>query len=66
MQLISTETDGATVRLTSGDLLMLSNALNEVCNRLDVSEFSTRMGVQHEDALVLLQEIGQLYRNVSA
>ena len=66
MQLIATEKDCATVRLDASDILLLTNALNEVCNGLDVPEFSTRIGVQHEDALALLQEMIQLYRNLPA
>ena len=33
---------------------IVRQALNEVCNGLDLTEFSTRMGAEHSDALELL------------
>jgi hypothetical protein len=55
---------GAWVFLTPDDLLMVSNALNEVCNGLDVPEFATRIGVERQEALGLLKNIGVLYDKV--
>jgi hypothetical protein len=39
------------------DLLVVNNALNEVCNGLDLVDFATRMGVERDDALGLLHEV---------
>lgn len=64
MQVISTDTNGANVLLTVQDLLTISNALNEVCNGLDMQEFSTRMGVGLDEALCLLKQVGTLYNEV--
>ena len=47
----------ATIQFTKDELLMLNNALNEVCNALDVSEFSLRMGTDLEEVRALLQQI---------
>jgi hypothetical protein len=55
---------GAGVFLTADELLILSNALNEVCNGLDIPEFATRIGAEREDALRLLKSIGNLYDQV--
>jgi hypothetical protein len=55
---------GAVVLLTADDLLILSNALNEVCNGLDIPEFATRIGAEREDAIRLLKTIGILYDKV--
>ncbi len=65
MDVISTENTGATVSLSAQDVLIISNALNEVCNGLDVPEFSTRMGVELDEALELLEKVGKLYDEVA-
>ncbi len=64
MKLKNVNESGAWVLLAPDELLMLSNALNEVCNALDVPEFATRMGVEREEALRLLEKIGGLYDKV--
>jgi hypothetical protein len=48
----------AVVELTADELLIVNNAINEVCNGIDVPEFSTRIGSGREEALALLKEIG--------
>ena len=45
MTIVELRRDAALVRLTSEELIILNNSLNEVVNALDLSEFSTRMGV---------------------
>jgi hypothetical protein len=52
---------GVCVFLTPDELLMISNALNEVCNGLDIPEFGTRMGVERDEALGLLKDVSELY-----
>jgi len=59
MKTIESHRDGATVQLTRDELGILNNAINEVCNALDI-DFSTRMGATREEALDLLREIHQL------
>lgn len=50
----------ATIRLSLAELRTLNNALNEVCNGLDVAGFSTRIGVEREAAARLLEQIHAL------
>jgi len=55
---------GASVFLTVDELLIISNALNEVCNGLEIPEFATRLGAGQDEALRLLKSIGGLYDRV--
>ena len=47
------------VNLTRADLLLINNALNEVCNAIHIEdfEFQTRLGVSREEARTLLRRI---------
>ncbi|MCI0438269.1 MAG: hypothetical protein L0177_03955 [Chloroflexi bacterium] len=58
------ESDGAVVSLSTHELAILNNALNEVCNGLDIAEFSTRMGAELEEAEGLLNQIGKAIRSL--
>ena len=51
MELKKVDASGAWVVLSPDDLLTVCNALNEVCNGIDVPEFAMRMGVTREEAL---------------
>jgi hypothetical protein len=66
MELKEIQARGATVLLTPDEVLTISNALNEVCNGLDLPEFATRMGVEREDALSLLKDVSALYDKLAA
>jgi hypothetical protein len=49
------------IELTTQELIILNNALNEVCNGISLGgEFSTRMGCSLEEARELLDRIGTL------
>jgi hypothetical protein len=50
----------AEVFLSEEELLAMTNALNEVCNALEVPEFSTRIGLDRNAALQLLREMSDL------
>lgn len=50
----------ATVTLTMDEIDLINNALNEVCNALDVEEFSTRMGFTVGEVEDLLRQINTL------
>lgn len=52
--------DEFVIDLTRNDLLLLYNALNEVCNGIDAWEFSTRLGTQREKALMMQAEIARV------
>jgi hypothetical protein len=61
MNVIESETgDGVVVALSKEELLILNNALNEVCNALDIREFQTRMGANREEVLALLRQVNRL------
>lgn len=57
MKLKSKSGDCVEIQLTSDELMILNNALNEVCNGLDLPEFHTRMGAGREEVGRLLEEI---------
>jgi hypothetical protein len=59
MRLIGVDEDKAQLELSYNEALVLNNALNEVCNGIDIDneEFQTRIGVDREDASSLLQEV---------
>lgn len=54
--------DARTVRVVLGEdeLVLIANALNEVCNGVEIEdfEFSTRLGVERSEARGLLAEVG--------
>lgn len=53
-----------TINLTRDELLIINNALNEVCNGVDLEgEFDTRMGVSVEEARELLKKVDALVRS---
>jgi hypothetical protein len=62
MDVMERTPNSATLKLSLRELLVLNNALNEVCNNVrdlgDDSEFATRLGVSREDGRALLREVG--------
>ncbi len=65
MELKRVDESGALVLLSADDLLTMCNALNEVCNGLDIPEFATRMGVERQEALDLLRSANTIYEKVA-
>ncbi len=51
-----------TLAVSEHDLVLINNALNEVCNGVDIAdaEFETRLGGSREEARELLGRIGRL------
>lgn len=47
------------------ELAILNNALNEVCNGIQVEEFETRMGSTREDVHLMLRSLGSALRSVA-
>lgn len=47
------------VRITRNELQLLSNALNEAYNGIEVWEFSTRLGSKRDDALRMMEVISK-------
>jgi hypothetical protein len=65
MNLSEVKEDGAQVKLTSDELVILANALNEICNGLDIAEFATRIGAERSEALRLLKAIQSAHDQVA-
>jgi hypothetical protein len=60
MEILKTAKDKADIQLSIDDLLILNNALNEVCNGIKLSEFNTRMGASPEEVKIILKSINKL------
>ena len=56
--------NSADVRLSKHELSLINNALNELCNGVDIedAEFAIRLGAEREEMLNLLKNIGSLIR----
>jgi hypothetical protein len=54
--------DRFTVELNHNELVLVNNALNEVCHGVDIedTEFSTRLGGSRQEAQALLLRFGRL------
>ncbi len=62
--MLETTATQARVELTIEDVTLITNALNEVCNGIDLPEFSTRLGATLEDARALLRQVNDIYRHM--
>lgn len=62
MHVVSEDEDGAVVRFTPDELMLVNNALNEVSNGLGIPdwEFGTRLGATRESSRALLAEFHHL------
>jgi hypothetical protein len=60
MKLREIKSNVAILELGREECRVIRQALNEVCNGLDVVEFSTRMGAERQDVLDLLHRFQQL------
>jgi hypothetical protein len=56
------------VTLTREELRIIHQALNEICNGIDLSdaEFTIRMGTERVEVQMLLTDLGTLYDNLGA
>ncbi len=61
MTVTDIEKENCTLRLTFDEIMIFNNALNEVCNGLNLSDFSTRMGGEINEVKNLLQEVHKIY-----
>ena len=59
--------NGTSLVVDEAELLIVNNALNEVCNGISIDdfEFSARLGAEREEARALLRRVGALYREVA-
>ncbi|GAK55773.1 hypothetical protein U27_02732 [Candidatus Vecturithrix granuli] len=56
MRIISIEKNTASIQLNLNEMMTFHQALNEVCNALDIDDFSTRMGTDLHSAKELLKQ----------
>lgn len=62
MEVIETTPGSSVIRLTDDELMMLKNAMNEVCNGVHIGNgFETRLGATRSEMRELLEEIYRLY-----
>ena len=52
-----------TLEISKHELGVLTNALNEVCNGIEVWEFDTRMGIKIEGARAILDALASIYKS---
>ena len=60
MEIIDTTAEWSHISIGRDELLIVSAALNEVCNGIEVFEFETRIGADPERVAALLKEGGSL------
>jgi len=54
--------DKIILELSKVELGVFCNALNEVCNGIEVWEFDSRMGIKIEDARTMLKSLSSVYK----
>lgn len=57
--------DEALLRLTRDELVVLANALNTVCNAVDLPEFTTLLCVDRSEAEALLADLAAVLQRMS-
>ncbi len=61
MEIIEQRPNATLVLLSKAEIGIINNALNEVCNGVDIPEFETRLGCTLSVAKNLLERMGQAY-----
>jgi hypothetical protein len=56
MKIVGKTLNEFTILVSNEEAVTINNALNEVCNGIDVPEFETRMGCKETEARKLLSE----------
>ncbi len=64
MKALAVDGPSATVELSGLDLLILHNALNEVCHGIDIPELHARIGANVKEIEALLKQVSALYDQV--
>lgn len=65
MKVLTVDGSLVTVTLSALEVLILQNALNEVCHGIDIPELHTRIGADEQEISTLLQEVRALYEKVN-
>lgn len=66
MDVISVAGKQAQLTIDENELLILSSALNEICNGISVPEFETRIGASKEDVCALLNDVSHILDKMMA
>lgn len=66
MDLLAVTKSNADISITESELLILSSALNEVCNGIDIAEFETRIGSERDNVAALLSKVGSVLDQMSS
>ena len=66
MNLLGMKGEEFNVQFSLDELLVVSNALNEVCNGIDVPEFHARIGASPDEAQRLLERLGEIIESATA
>jgi len=65
MDLLQSTNRHAEIRCSLKDLLIINNALNEVCHGIDLPEFEIRMGTTLQNAKTLLGQVSVVIDNIN-
>jgi len=65
MQLRESDDSHVMLELTHNELIVLNNALNEVCHGIDLPDFSTRLGAQRDEIEALLGQISEVLQGMA-
>lgn len=65
MNEINVKKDKIILELSKDELGVLINALNEVCNGIEVWEFDTRIGIDIEKARLFLESLIFIYQKAN-
>jgi hypothetical protein len=57
MRVCQSDESHVVLDLTHNELILLNNALNEVCHGLDLPDFSTRLGAERDELEALQLQI---------
>ena len=66
MELKDMNNKAALLEISLAELLVLNNALNEVCNGLDQFEFEARMGASNMEVSQLLAKVSSIINSIES
>jgi len=66
MTLINIRPDSCVLELEKQEIGCINNALNEVCNGIDIAEFETRLGCSVKKMQDLLSQVSNIVRRLDS
>ena len=64
MQIRESDQAHVVLDLSRNEMILLNNALNEVCHGLDLPDFSTRLGAERGELEALLRQINGAFEGM--